>query len=620
MRCPAGLSRALRLTRALASATALVFALAVRAAPTPDPVYVLDHGDFTGYDGDDLPPHDDAPWHPVTLPDNWYLSHSENLQVVWYRLTVDLPYESFRFPHFIYLERNSAKLIFFYVNGLRVGSNEAYGDPGARNWAPPLLVAVSPVLVKPGRNVLHLKVVAVPGLRQGLTRVVLAQGASGTSLYEARYAEQVTTFLFIGVAALISGLLALGFWVWERRDTTLLWFALTAFAWAAAAAVSWDPLLAVAAFGQGPVAFVARFGHAAPMLVLCLRVAGKRWPWIEAVLWLFTLTGLGLASIVGEEHQGVLITAWSVAYLAALFALLTVLIRSQGHRRRWGVLLLAVALGCAVLLDAHDLAWWMGRIDYDSLQLSHFHVPLVLSAIGATIIDRHFQAVAAVERSKAELEVRVSEKAREIEASYAQVREAEREKTLARERQRIMADIHDGLGSSLIGLLGTVRSGKATLPEVERRLHDSLQELRLAVDALEPMDDDLRVVLGNVRHRMRAAIEESGVRFHWRVDELPSYADLTPKSILAIQRIVLEALNNSLRHARARDVTVSARVDERWLQIEVSDNGVGFDEAGIVSGRGLKSLRQRARGLGGTIDIRSSLGSGTDVTLRLPLD
>jgi signal transduction histidine kinase len=164
-----------------------------------------------------------------------------------------------------------------------------------------------------------------------------------------------------------------------------------------------------------------------------------------------------------------------------------------------------------------------------------------------------------------------------------------------------------------------VQSGKAGLPEVERRLLDAMQEPRLAVDALEPTDGDLSVILGNVRHRMRAGIESSRVRFRWQVGELPQLPSLTPKAALAIQRIVLEALTNALRHAHARDVTVRTQMNGSWLQIGVSDDGLEFDEANITPGRGLESLRQGARGLGGAVEIRSSRGAGTSVTLRLPL-
>jgi signal transduction histidine kinase len=605
--------------RRAAFAAAVVFALAAGAAHAQDPaIQVLERGDFLLSDAL-TPPPDDAPWQPVQLPDNWFLSHPGATQVGWYRLPFDLTPDVARSTHGLYLPRNSARRIVFFFNGAAQGGNRGYGDPGARNWSPPLITTVSRQLLRPGRNVLHVRVEAVPEVRQGLTRVVLGQGGSARPLYELRYATQVTTFFMFGAAALLCALLAAGFWLRERSDTTLLWFAITAFAWAAAAFPWLHGAFTPQEFYHGPLAFAVRFAYAAPMLVLCLRVAGDRWPRTEAGLWGFTLAGLVLAGSLTEDRQGGVITYWSVAYLAALFALLIVLIRSQQGLRRGASRLLTAALVLAVLLNAHDLAWWMGWIDYDSYQLAHFHIPLVLFAIGATIIDRHFLAVAAVERAKVELEGRVAEKAREIEANYARLREAEHDRALALERQRIMADMHDGLGSTLVGLLGAVQMGKPPLEEIERRLLDALQELRLAVDSLEPMDGDLGVVLGNVRHRMRAAIEESGVKLYWRVGELPHVSYLTPQAILAVQRIILEALTNALRHSQASTVTVSAQAEDGWLRIQVADDGVGFRDPGHSRGRGLDNLRRRAAGLGGTLDIQSARGAGASLVLRLPL-
>jgi signal transduction histidine kinase len=565
-------------------------------------------------------PSDASPWEPVTLPDNWYLSRPGARAVGWYRLEFELSEAETRGTHSVQLAHNSAKNIAFFANGRRVGATGGYGDPGSRNWAPPVVLSLPAAYLKPGRNILHVRVEALPELRQGLARVLIGGLPTTRHFYEARFALQVTTLFMFGAAALLSGLLALAFWARERADATLLWFAVTAFAWSAAASPWISGGVAPPQFWHGPIAFVARFAYAVPMLVLCLRAAGQRRSLGEAAFWAFTATGAVLIGLIGEEREGFLITYWSAAYLAALLALLVVLIWRQRRQRGWSSWVLAASLVLAVILDAHDFFWWLGWIDYDSLKLAHFAVPLVLFAIGATIVDRHFRAVTAVERAKLELEGRVAEKAREIEANYASVQEAEREKALARERQRIMADMHDGLGSSLVALLAAVQSGVAPLREVERRLHDALQELRLAVDALEPTDGDLNVILGSVRHRMRTAIESSGVRFHWQVGELPQLPSLTPKAVLAIQRIVLEALTNSLRHARATDVTVRTQVNGSSLQIGVSDDGVGFDEASVTPGRGLENLRQRARGLGGSVQIRSSRGAGTDVTLRLPLD
>jgi signal transduction histidine kinase len=592
----------LRAAAALAAASS--FQVACAQAPAEGDLvierghFILDADRIPPLDATKLPvvPSDASPWEPVTLPDNWYLSRPGGRAVGWYRLEFDLSEAASRGTHSVQLAHNSAKNITIFVNGRRTGGTTGYGDPGSRNWAPPVVLSLSAAYLKPGRNVLHVRVDALPELRQGLARVVIGGLPTTRQFYEARFALQVTTLFMFGAAALLCGLLALAFWARERSDATLLWFAVTAFAWSAAASPWVSGGVAPPQFWHGPIAFVARFAYAAPMLVLCLRAAGRRWPWPEAALWASTVAGAVLVWLVGEEREGLAITYWSAAYLIALLVLLVVLIWSQRHQRGWSSWVLAASLVLAVILDAHDFSWWMGWIDYDSIKLAHFDIPLVLFAIGATIIDRHFQAVAGVERAR-----------------------SEREQALARERRRIMADTHDGLGSSLVALLGAVQSGNTTLGEVERHVHGALQELRLAVDALEPVEGDLGVVLGNVRHRMRSAIGNSGVRLNWRVGQVPQLPYLTPKAILAVQRIVLEALTNSLRHARAREVTVSTRVNGSWLDIGIADDGVGFDENEISRGRGLESVRQRALGLSGSIEIRSAPGAGTNVTLRLPL-
>jgi len=112
----------------------------------------------------------------------------------------------------------------------------------------------------------------------------------------------------------------------------------------------------------------------------------------------------------------------------------------------------------------------------------------------------------------------------------------------------------------------------------------------LKTDSLGPVDGDLAVVLGNVRHRMREPIEHSGVHFVWQVAELPPVDYLTPQAILAIQRIVLEAIVNALQHARARTITVRKRANCGGTVIQVIDDGIGFDLAKVRQGRGLAGV------------------------------
>lgn len=96
---------------------------------------------------------------------------------------------------------------------------------------------------------------------------------------------------------------------------------------------------------------------------------------------------------------------------------------------------------------------------------------------------------------------------------------------------------------------------------------------------------------------------------------------LTPKGILAIQRMLLEAITNALRHTRARTLTVRTQVDHAagHLVIQVVDDGIGFDSATVVRGRSLDNLHTRARSVGASVEIDSVLGAGTRVSFTLPL-
>jgi signal transduction histidine kinase len=80
-----------------------------------------------------------------------------------------------------------------------------------------------------------------------------------------------------------------------------------------------------------------------------------------------------------------------------------------------------------------------------------------------------------------------------------------------------------------------------------------------------------------------------------------------------------EAINNIVRHARATAVRVEFGVAAGVVRLLIEDNGQGFDPAADVDGHGLRSLRDRARRLGGTVTIQSTVGSGSVVTLTCPL-
>jgi hypothetical protein len=245
-------------------------------------------------------------------------------------------------------------------------------------------------------------------------------------------------------------------------------------------------------------------------------------------------------------------------------------------------------------------------------------VLFTIFAAGAAIIEYFMAATCELQRLNSELEHRIAEKSEEIKSTYARVEEAKREWTLVSERQRILADMHDGVGASLVGLLRHVQSGSADRVSIEKRVQEVLQEMRIAIDALQPRDGDLAAVLGALRYRLDDIIRSSGVRLAWEVEELPDVGELKPSTVFALQRIVLEAITNALKHSGAQCLRLSARACNGDVEVRIEDDGRGFDTSRHAAGLGLVNMRARAQRIGARLKILSHPGKGTTVRLSLP--
>lgn len=193
------------------------------------------------------------------------------------------------------------------------------------------------------------------------------------------------------------------------------------------------------------------------------------------------------------------------------------------------------------------------------------------------------------------------------------------------ERSRLRRELHDGLGPLLGGVklrLETARNLAARDPERSLALVDAaiddqaevMAEIRRIVHDLRPpaLDD-----LGLVRALEQQADRLTGGGLVVDVSgEAP--ADLPPAVEVAAYRIASEALANARRHASASHASVRLEHDERMLRIEVRDDGTGIP-ADAVGGVGLRSLRERAQELGGTLEIGDADGPGTVIRAGLPL-
>ena len=583
--------------------------------------FVLDQGT--------QPPGNSAAWQAVSLPDEWRRRMQAGFQEIgWYRFKFDLAETPSRILA-LHLPHRRAHRLDFYVNGrlltssshvaARGGSRASESRIGTNSMGTPLFLNIPPSLLTAGENFIHVRMRATdaPFVMHGLSRITFGDArqvfkAHIVALEKVYFAQR--TFYAM---ALAGGLITLFLWLARRSDRVMLWFTVALLTWALVSV----PRLALR-FMDLPLVnslltTFMNYGLVVPAVILCLRVVGLRWRWFEAALWSYLLVEVThpLWSNGGNifVHLG-----WDVMNTALLLAGVIIILYTARRPLRWPVKLEVLALFVMAVLMFWEVARYLGWIDVDSTVIRHYHVPAMLFAIGAAIFERHVAAVWRMEQSNAELERRVAEKAREIEAYHAERDEVMRQQALARERQRIVTDMHDGLGASLVALLRYVQS-KRPDALIEQRVREALQELRISIDALEPSEGDLGAVLGNLRYRLDPLLEPAGVHLEWEVAELPQIEALEPTAVFALQRIVLEAVANALKHSGATRVRISAQAaPSGGVEIRVEDDGRGFDTSQPSHGTGLRNMRARATRLGVQLEISSDAGSGTLVRLHVP--
>jgi len=258
------------------------------------------------------------------------------------------------------------------------------------------------------------------------------------------------------------------------------------------------------------------------------------------------------------------------------------------------------------------LAQVFGIFDFYSLTRA---LPFFLFAIAASLYYRNVRLYES-ERSMNELLNReLAQKERELKAGYEREQEMRKSQILIDERQRILQDMHDGVGGRLSALLQSQRNQPDSDPYLTQELQQSLQDLLLIIDSLDPdINEQLGSALGVLRTRLAPWLQEQKLELAWQVDLDPGLG-LGPEKTLHLYRCLQEAISNVIRHAEAKIIRVVARQEGDVVSISVIDNGRGFD-AEILAGRGIGNMKSRMSRVGGEVIIESN--GYTKVTFSLP--
>lgn len=201
------------------------------------------------------------------------------------------------------------------------------------------------------------------------------------------------------------------------------------------------------------------------------------------------------------------------------------------------------------------------------------------------------------------------------------------------ERRRLARELHDSIGQTLVGLIHQVDrlSGRVSGEETRRLAADVESLARQALDETRelsrllrpPVLDDLGLEPA-LAWLTRTLGERTGLETELNCS-LPE-SRLDPEVETLIFRVVQEALSNAIRHAPGARVGVKVVQGSASLQVEVRDNGPGFEAdemmaaGGPVTSAGLRGMRDRVELFGGRLHLRSTPGEGTEIRIELPLD
>jgi signal transduction histidine kinase len=279
-----------------------------------------------------------------------------------------------------------------------------------------------------------------------------------------------------------------------------------------------------------------------------------------------------------------------------------------------------IALWSAVNIPAgvHDWMLQNLRLDIEAMYLLPYTSIGLFTAFVLVVRKRYVGALRASESAQANLETRLRAREAELGETHARLRAVEKERVLSEERQRLMQDMHDGLGSSLMGALKVVEAGGQTA--VAQLLRECVDDLKLAIDSLEPIQADLLLLLATLRFRLGNRLEQAGVKLHWEVEDVPVLPWLDPTSALHVLRIIQEVFSNTIKHSGASEVRLTTRREGETVVVAIRDNGCGFVQPESQGqGRGLANVERRASVIGASAGWKSGAG-GTLFELALPIE
>ena len=572
-------------------------------------VFVLDQARTAASDSD-TPPPASAFQSSTSLPENWSLSRRDFEGRVWYRFNFTA--SATQQPWALYLPRVSQNAA-VYINGVYIGSGGKMSRPFTINTRRPLLFEFNPTLLQASDNTIDIAVAGYANSDAGLNPPYIGPSSLIKSHFEYHHFSMVTlrfaAFVVIFLMTIFSGWL----WILRRQDPVYRKFfivCLIGSAWIFVThstyplppfLVNWSRLVFPCWFTFG-------------VFLLANRLVDRPKQKDETAFFIYIILGGILLLLVPPAQQLRILGIWVIGTALLGIWIVYILWKGSNNSERASVSSLLIVMSIGYVLGLHDIALLLLKKAHVAPYIFHFAPILLSMVLGAEITARFMQSLDSSEKLNRELHALVEEKRSELELSYRQLAQLERKQAVYRERERIMRDLHDGLGGHLMTALAHSEMEHSNA-QVREAIAQALNELRLMIDSVDIDPEHFCTLLGSMRDRIEPLLESTGGCFKWNMASEPDMKHMDRSQILHVLRIIQECFTNILRHSGAREIHVTTTRN----RISIIDDGKGFSTEKPSSGRGLVNMRQRAHAAGVDLHIASSpQGTGIFIDLKKP--
>jgi signal transduction histidine kinase len=285
--------------------------------------------------------------------------------------------------------------------------------------------------------------------------------------------------------------------------------------------------------------------------------------------------------------------------------------------RREGVVMW-LAMCVQLALGVHTLENLSNQTNPDSFYSFPIGTVALYLAFMYAMGRRTVKALETAEHHEAELLTRLAEQEQRLATQHAQLQQLEVQRSLTHQRETILQDLHDRLGSNLTSALLQARTGALDPQETVLLLQDLTDELR-HIGKSQPDDQrGINQVLAELRQRVQHRLAHGGIELLWDVDPaLPGVSG--QQTAQHLRALFSEAIANVVKHAGATQISLAAKLQSGAVVITLSDNGRGFTPENALLGRGLPGMHFRANEMGATLNLRSEPGQGSRLELALPV-